>query len=380
MKYLLMIPGPVETPDEITEAFNGQTIAHYGKEFRDLYIDTIQGLSRVMGSKGWSFLLPGSGSTALEAIGANFCNSKKCLILNNGHFGDRIHDIASRYTSRVEQLIFEKGKSYDLGVVEGYLKAGKYDLVWMVHVDTSIGILNPLREVAEICNKYNTKIFVDAIASSGVEQIKMDEWGIDGIANATQKGFSCPAGFGLLTLGEDLIGQIDPSKSDTWCLNLGVWVEYYHMWNDWHPYPVSLPTNLVRALNKSIELMERDGIENRVNMFREVSRRIIKAVRMLGLDLFVPESFTAHGLTAVNTLEKFDASEFTEFLKQKFRIQVGGSLDKDMKSTVFRIGHMSTKQCLDRNLLSVIGALGAYMRTKNIKVDLEGALSVFGQQ
>lgn len=31
MKYLLMIPGPVETPDEITNVFNGQTVAHYGK-------------------------------------------------------------------------------------------------------------------------------------------------------------------------------------------------------------------------------------------------------------------------------------------------------------------------------------------------------------
>ena len=30
--YLLMIPGPVESPDEIINAFNGQTVAHYGKE------------------------------------------------------------------------------------------------------------------------------------------------------------------------------------------------------------------------------------------------------------------------------------------------------------------------------------------------------------
>jgi len=71
MRYLLMIPGPVENPDEVIAAFNGQTVAHYGKEFRDLYLETGQRLSRIMGSeKAWSFLIPGSGSVAQEAIGA----------------------------------------------------------------------------------------------------------------------------------------------------------------------------------------------------------------------------------------------------------------------------------------------------------------------
>ncbi len=375
MNYLLMIPGPVEMPDEITEAFNGQTIAHYGKEFRDLYIDTVERLSRIMGSEGWSFLIPGSGTTALEAIGANFCRQKKCMILNNGHFGDRIHEIASKYSSRVEQLIFEKGSTYDLEVVDNYLSHGQYDLLWMVHVDTSIGILNPLKEVASIAKKYGTKVFVDAIASSGIEEIKMDQWQISGIANATQKGFSCPAGFGLLTVNKGLVDNIESSEADTWCLNLGTWKKYYNMWNDWHPYPVSLPTNLVKALNKSLELIEKDGIDRRVSMYRDVSARLVRAVKKLGLDLFVPESVSAHGLTAVNTLGKFDASAFTEFLKQKYSIQIGGSLDKNMKSTVFRIGHMSTKQCMNRNLLSVMSGLGTYMSLNNINVDVQEAIS-----
>ncbi|MHB1253539.1 MAG: hypothetical protein ACYCZ1_05165 [Candidatus Humimicrobiaceae bacterium] len=59
MRYLLMIPGPVESPEEIIEAFNGQTVAHYGKEFRDLYLNTAERLSRVLRSKDkWSFLMP----------------------------------------------------------------------------------------------------------------------------------------------------------------------------------------------------------------------------------------------------------------------------------------------------------------------------------
>ncbi len=377
MKYLLMIPGPVETPDEITDVFNGQTIAHYGKEFRDLYIDTTQKLSNVLGTKGCSFLIPGSGSTALEAIGLNFCDSKRCLIINNGHFGDRIYDIASKYAASTDQITFKKGRSYDLKVIEDYLKKNQYDLLWMVHVDTSIGILNPLKEVAVLSEKYGTRVFVDAIASSAIEEIQMDNWGIDCIANASQKGFSCPAGFGLLTVGDNLVKQIKPaSEIKGWCLNLGIWIEYYNKWNDWHPYPVTLPTNLVKALNKSLELIEIQGIGNRVAMYKDVSDKLIRSVRKLGLDLFVPEPNNAHGLTAVSTLGKFDASDFKEFIRDRYKIQIGGSLDKNMKSLVFRIGHMSTKQCLSRNLVSVMSALGTYMKLKNIEADTGEAISV----
>ena len=372
-----MIPGPVESPDEIIEVFNGQTVAHYGKEFRDLYLETTARLSRILGSvKAMSFLMPGSGTTALEGIGATFCNAKNCLVINNGSFGDRINAISTQYSAQTDQIYYEKGQIFNLNQIEAQLKSKKYDLVWMVHVDTSIGVLNPVKEVAEIAKKYGCYFFVDAIASAGIEEIEMDDWQIDGIATASQKGFSCPAGLGMLTIREDVINNINslpPSRS--WYSDLRTWLEYYNKWYDWHPYPSTLPTNVTRALAKSLEIIENDGIKNRLEMYKGVSARLIKAVKALGLGLFVPDGHNAHGLTAVSTLGKFQAPEFIEFLKEKFQIQIGGSLEKSMKPLVFRIGHMSTKQCLNRNLASVIAALGTYMKIKNINIKIDEALS-----
>ena len=376
MKYLLMIPGPVESPDEIIVVFNGQTVAHYGKEFRDLYLETTERLSRILNSTGRSFLMPGSGTTALEAVGATFCNDKKCLIVNNGSFGDRIFEISSRYSSETDQVLFKKGEIFDIPKIEEQLKSKKYDLLWMVHVDTSIGILNPVKEVSALAKKYGCLVFVDAIASSGMEEIQMDNWGIDGIVTAPQKGFSCPAGLGMLSVNEELIKKLDSlPRPKSWYSDLRIWVDYYNKWNDWHPYPSTLPTNVTRALAKSLEIIESDGIMNRLKMYKGVSERMIKSVKALGLGLFIPEGHNAHGLTAVSTLGKFEAPEFIEFLKENFMIQIGGSLEKTMKPNVFRIGHMSTKQCLNRNLVSVISALGIFMKSKNIEVRLDDALS-----
>lgn len=371
-----MIPGPVESPEEIIEAFNGQTIAHYGKEFRNLYLETTEMLSRVLGSeKALSFLIPGSGSVALETIGATFCNSRNCIVINNGHFGDRLYDVSSKYSLNVDQVFFKPGEIIDLGRVENQLKKKKYDLIWMVHVDTSIGILNPIREVATLAKKYDCEFYIDAIASSAIEKIRMDEWGIDGIATASQKGFSCPAGLGMVTLNEKLIKNIKSlPASKSWYTDLKVWLDYYYDWNDWHPYPVTLPTNIVKALAKSLEILETKGVENRLVFHKNVSRKLIKSIRLLGLDTFIPENHIAHGLTPVNTLGKFLATDFVSFLKDKFAIQIGGSLDEKMKPVLFRIGHMSEKQCETKNLVSVISALGVFMKLKGIKVSISEAI------
>ena len=147
------------------------------------------------------------------------------------------------------------------------------------------------------------------------------------------------------------------------------------MWNDWHPFPVSLPTNLVKALKVSLDMINQQGIENRLAFYRQVSEKLIKAIEVLGLGLFVPRNSTAHGLTAVSTGGKFDASQFKNFLVKNYNIMIGGSLDEDMKTTVFRIGHMSTEQCLTRNLAAVISGLGAYMRAQGLEVNLDDAIA-----
>lgn len=377
MKDLLMIPGPVEIPDRIIEAFNGQTVAHYGSKFRDLYLKTTGMLSTVLGSEGWSFLMPGSGTTALEAIGANFCLEKRCLIVNNGYFGARIYEISSRYCSETDQVCFEKGEIIDLEQVEKQLKKKKYDLLWAVHVDTSVGILNPIEKIASLAKNYGCMVFVDAIASSAVEELKMDEWKIDGVASASQKGFACPPGLGMLTLTNDLVQTLNKlPEARTWYSDLRIWMQYYHNWNDWHPYPSTMPTNTVMALNKSLEIIEEQGIENKIRMHREASKKVVKAVKILGLDIFVPDGYNAHGLTPITTLGKVNAYELVNFLKEKLSIHIGGSLDKKMKPLVLRLAHMSSKQCHSRNLASVISGIGTYMQLKDYNVDLERALSV----
>ena len=78
---------------------------------------------------------------------------KKVLILVNGVFGTRMEDIANRLGADVDSLHFEWGHAVDIDIVANQLSENKYDLVAVVHAETSTGVCNPVKEIGEFVEK-----------------------------------------------------------------------------------------------------------------------------------------------------------------------------------------------------------------------------------
>jgi aspartate aminotransferase-like enzyme len=376
MKYLLMIPGPVEIPDDILESIKGQPVAHYGQEWAKLYLETAAAFSRTINSSGRTFIIPGSGSLGLETACATFCNGQKCLVLHNGQFGDRFFHIVSKYSSDVKVLNFRLNNAVDTGMVRSELERKKYDVILMTQVETSTGILNPVEEIGKLSREFNTLFILDAISSVGIEKLEMDRWSVDVTVTASQKGLECPAGLALVTVKQDLLELIKKMSGHSWYTNLKTWCDYYEKWHDWHPYPVTLPTNTIVALSSSLKIIETEGMESRQKMYQEASRRLRLALSALGLELFAPDEYCAHGLTAVSTKEMFKPEELIHYLKEKFGIQITGSFGQ-LANSVFRIGHMSRKQCAEVNLLNVVKGIALFMTAEELKVSHEKAKRAF---
>jgi aspartate aminotransferase-like enzyme len=376
MKYLLMIPGPVEISDEILDAYQGQPVAHYGPEWTKEYLDIIKRVSKILGSKGMTFLMPGSGSVCLDTAANTFCTSKSCLVINNGMFGDRLYNIVSTHTKEVDILKFPLNEPADPDLVKRTLKEKKYDAVFMTHVETSTSVLNPVEEIAKIVKDHGALFILDAISGAVIEKLEMDKWGIDITVTACQKGFECPSGLGIITVRSDLLDGLGDTPATTWYTDLRVWCDFYDKWHDWHPFPVTLPTNTIMALKKSIEIIETEGLSARQRFFEEISGRLRRALHLFGLELFAPEGHHAHGLTAASTGGKFDPLELLGYLKKAVGIQISGSFG-DIKSHVFRIGHMSRRQCSNIILISLLNGIALFMESKGLKVPLKNALEAF---
>jgi len=368
-----MIPGPVEIPDDILQAAGAQPVAHYGPEWTDFYLNTATSVSRLLGTKGRTFIIPGSGSAGLDAVATSFCTDKRCLVLNNGQFGGRLYDIVSRHTADADLLKFPLNSPIDTSVLKKRLAKKRYDVVFMTHVETSTGILNPVEEVSRLVKENGAIFLLDAISSAGIEKLEMDGWSVDAVITASQKGLECPPGLALVTVQEELLKGLKTASIPSWYTNLGVWCEYYEKWHDWHPYPVTLPTSTTIALATSLKIMEKEGITARQNLYLKVSDRLRKAVLGLGLKPYAPEDNHAHGLTAVSTEGKFDPTNLIKYLREEAGIQIAGSFG-EIKSHVFRIGHMSRKQCQTVNLMSLISSIACFMASQGIDVSFNMAL------
>jgi hypothetical protein len=80
------------------------------------------------------------------------------------------------------------------------LLLGRFLLTDQCTVDTSTGVLSPAKHIASLVKQYSpdTLIALDAVCSVASEEIRFDDWGIDVVISATQKGIGAPPGLSVL--------------------------------------------------------------------------------------------------------------------------------------------------------------------------------------
>ncbi len=94
----LMIPGPVEVDPEVLKAMGSPVQPHYGGAWTAFYNETIGLLKKVINTNGDVYLMPGSGTVAIDAcLGSAFATGEKILVGTNGFFGDRLITVAESY-------------------------------------------------------------------------------------------------------------------------------------------------------------------------------------------------------------------------------------------------------------------------------------------
>jgi alanine-glyoxylate transaminase/serine-glyoxylate transaminase/serine-pyruvate transaminase len=364
-RYRLRIPGPIDLEPEVLSFMSAPLLAHYGPEWVELYTETIKLLQRVWQAQEASiFLMPGPGSAAMEAAIASLAgDTHKLLVLTNGFFGDRWVTVARAYSSRVLVLESTWGRALDVEAVEQVLKHDRdIRAVIMVHGETSTGVLNPLREISQVCERHGAIVVADMVSTLGGTEINFDRWGIGIGVSATQKCLECPPGLAPIAVSPHAWELIERSKGPGWYINLRTWQHCAREWADWHPHPVTMPSGLVQALRFSLRKIFDEGLERRWARHSEIATLARNALKNLGFELLVPDDREAmNTVTAAKGHAQLPAAALIRALKEKHQILIGGGLEK-LAGQIFRIGHMgptATREALVPTLLAIEDVLRA---------------------
>ena len=340
----LMIPGPAEVSESVRAELGGPIRAHYGTEWTAIHNEVLRLLQQVMRTENQVFLLPGSGNVGNEAAIASLLREgDKVIVGANGMFGDRLVEMSRAYGAEVVEIKADPGTPLPAGDFAGALQRHPdAALVAVVHLETSTGVLNPVRAIAQAARAASVPVMVDAVSSLAGTELPVDEWGIDVCTAASQKCLSAPPGLAMVAVSQAVWPQMERPRARGWYLNLNVWRRYAIEWADWHPFPVTMPTNVVMALREGLRQLVAAGLEQRLDRYRALAKRLRTGLVELGMPPVVSDEFSAPVLTAAWVPQGTTSTEIVAYLIEEHGIQITRGFGA-LRDKVCRIGHMGSE-------------------------------------
>jgi alanine-glyoxylate transaminase/serine-glyoxylate transaminase/serine-pyruvate transaminase len=345
-------------------------LPHYGKEWLEIYYETIGYLQQVFHTRNDLFLMAGPGTAGLDAaLGSLARTGEKVLVPHNGFFGRRLGTVARSYGLDVRTVEAPPGQPLDPDAIRHCLAEERdVQALAVVHLETSTAILNPVQQIAAVAQEFGVPLIVDAVSSLGGVPLPVDDWGIDICVTVSNKCLAAPAGLAPLSISQRAWDQVDrkAGRAHGWYLDLGVWKDYAAKWGSWHPYPTTLPTNNIVALLASLRLILKDGLEAHYARYVQAANIVRGRLAQLGFQMLAPEACSAPLITAMYGLPGMDIDDFRRYLVQEWQIMISGGLD-DLAGKIFRVGHIGKAASVEYSECFLEG-VEAYLRLNGYNV------------
>lgn len=346
----LSIPGPTPIPPRIVNAMNIPMLYHRSKDFGWVIESIVKNGQKIFKTSGYILVFSATGRGVMEASVVNCISpGEKVLVLINGKFGEIFAEIVQIFGADVDILNFKWGESIDIDHFEEYLKEhSDIQTVFVIHCETSTGVVNNIKEIAAITNKYKKFLIVDAVSSAGGIEINMDDWGIDIVCTASQKALMTSPGLGIVAINTKSWKKIESSKSPRFYWDFNLYKEAQERKPKQTPF--TSPVSLMLGLREAFEMIIEEGIDNTVLRHAKVAGTFREKIKSKGFHLFPKNELDcANTVTSIYTPDGFTSEEIIDRLLQKYNLRVANGLSK-LKGKILRIGHMGFQADLFINL------------------------------
>ena len=278
------LPGPVAVHDEVWRAFVERPVSHRHPSFNADLRAAKRALTALTGAPRVEILL-GSGSLANDVVAAQLSLLERPgVVLSNGEFGERLADHARRAGALHEVHRVEWGAEFDPGALAEALDAvppGGW--CWLVHCETSTGVINDLAGIAAHCADRGLQVAADCVSSLGTLPVALDDVWL--AAGSSGKALGALPGLSFVFHRD----AVAPNDRLPRYVDLGLYAEL-----DGVPFTHS--SNLIAALRVAAERALRAGT------FAEtaaLSAWLRGALRARGFALVAPERAAAPGILTI---------------------------------------------------------------------------------
>lgn len=347
----LFTPGPTAVPPEVLETQARPLIHHRTPEFRQALRDVTEGLRYVMQTENPVVVLAATGTGAMESVVVNLTRpGEKVIVTEAGKFSQRWREIAQAHGIEVVSVAAEWGTPVVSEQVAAAFDANPgVAVLFATHSETSTGVLMDVASFAEIAHAHGALIAVDGITSIVAHDVRTDEWGLDALVGGAQKGVMIPPGLGYVALSRAAVDKMRAGRHPAYYFDLVKAVDAAADGDT----PFTPAISLVFALQRALEMLRDEGIENVIARHAANAAAVRAAVHAMGLEVFA--SSPSNATTAVRPPEG-TAGDITKHMEQAYGVKIAGGQAK-LKGKIIRLGHLGHYFPVD--MLTMVGALEA---------------------
>ncbi len=367
-------------PDGLLEysvVYTDRALNHMSKRFQQVMRDVSATLKSVYGAKS-AIVVPGSGSTGMEAVARQFAQGQPCLIVRNGWFSYRWTQILEMSGTALDPVVLKARRTgpgatapfapAPIDEVVAAIHRTKPAMVFMPHVETSAGMMLPDNYIAAVADAVHATgglLALDCIAS-GAAWVDMRATGVDVLLSAPQKGWSSTPCAGLVMLSERARTRIDSTNSTSFSLDLKKWLSIMETYeNGAHAYHATLPTDGLVHLRDAMVELQAFGVDKAKAAQFELGRRVRALMAERGFASVAAPGFEAPGV-AVSYTDRTDFQNTSAFAAQGLQIAAGVPLacDEGPDFKTFRVGlfGLDKWQNVDRSVASLQNALDSILK------------------
>ncbi len=356
----LLTPGPLTTSYAVKE----QMLRDWGSwdaDFRAMTATLRAELLRMIGPNSNDYdcvPMQGSGTFSVEAMLGSFIPTNgKALLLVNGAYGQR--------TAKTMACM---GRDYVVLDKGDYLPPRAHEVteildadtdithVVVVHCETSSGILNPIKEIAEVTYAAGRKLLIDSMSAFGAIEIDMAELHCDALVSSANKCIEGVPGFGFVIAHKSALAA---AKGNCPSLSLDIHDQWQHLENtgQWRFTP---PTHVVAAFIEALRIHRLNGgVTARGERYQRNRDVLVEGMRELGFETLLNNRWLSPIIVTFFSPSdpSFEFNQFYDLMKAKgfiiypgkltvvdsFRIGCIGNLDEHVMRQV--VGAVSS--CLD---------------------------------
>ena len=361
---------------EYSVVFTDRSLNHMSRSFQAVMNDISETLKKVYGAEAVA-VVPGGGTSAMEAVARQFATGMKCLVIRNGWFSFRwtqifeMGGIPSATTVLKARPIDDSEHPSFMPVpveeVVATIEAERPDMVFAPHVETSSGMILPddyLRSVADAVHGVGGMFVLDCIASGAI-WVDMKVSGVDVLISAPQKGWSSSPCAGLVMLNSVALERLKSTTSTSFAGDLRKWLEIMQAYEKGgHAYHATMPTDALARFRDTMKETEAYGFSKVRGEQQELGDKVRALLVDKGIKSVAAEGFQAPAVV-VSYTDDAGIQDGKKFAEAGLQIAAGVPLRCGESETfqTFRLGLFGldklhnvdrTVELLDRGLNEIL--------------------------